>query len=60
MEIIMFNIEEILVEALFRKKIEALGTYDSFDEVIEAELAKAERLPAENPDDFSFDEWPED
>lgn len=58
--IILFNIEEILVEAIFRKKIEALGTYESFDEKIDAMLAQEQRDLAENPEDFPFDEWPED
>ena len=36
----MLNIEEILVEAIFRKKIKALSTDESFDEKIEAMLAQ--------------------
>ena len=58
--IILFNIGEILVEAIFRKKIEALGTYKSLDEKVEAMLAQEQRDLAENPEDFPFDEWPED
>lgn len=30
------------------------------DEIVEAELAKAERLPAENPNAYPFDGWAED
>ena len=56
----MLNIKEILEEAIFRKKIEALGTYESFDELIDAMLAQEQRDLEENPEDFPFDEWPED
>lgn len=58
--IVVLNIKEILEEAIFRKKIEALGTYKSLDEKIDAMLAQEQRDLAENPDDFPFDEWPED
>ena len=44
----------------FPKKIEALGTYESFDEKIDAMLVQEQRDIAENPEDFPFDEWPED
>lgn len=58
--IILLNIEEILVEAIFRKKIEALGTCKSLDEKVEAMLAQEQRDLAENPEDFPIDEWAED
>ena len=58
--IILFNIKEILEEAIFRKKIAALGTCECFDEKIDAMLAQEQRDLAEDPDDLPFDEWPED
>lgn len=53
------DLKEILVEAIFRKKIEALGTYKSLDEKIDVMLTN-ERMLEEDLDDFPFDEWPED
>lgn len=58
--IIVLNIKEIIEEAIFRKKIEALGTYESLDGLIDAMLAQEQRNLSEDPDDFPFDEWPED
>lgn len=58
--IIVLNIKEIIEEAIFRKKIEVLGTYESLDELIDAMLAQEQRDLSEDPDDFPFDEWPED
>lgn len=56
----MLNIKEILEEAIFRRKIKALGTYKSLDEKIDAMLVQEQRDPAEHPDDFPFNERPED
>ena len=58
--IIVLNIKEILEEAIFRRKIKALGTYKSLDEKIDAILAQEQRDLAEHPDDFPFNERPED
>lgn len=57
--IVIVDLKEILVEAIFRKKIEALGTYKSLDEKIDVMLTN-ERMLEEDLDDFPFDEWPED
>ena len=58
--IVVLNIKEILEEATFRRKIKALGTYKCLDEKIEAMLAQKQRDMVEDPDDFLYEEWPED
>lgn len=68
--IVVLNIKEILEEVKFRKIIEALDTYESEDEMIEAMLAQKQRDLAEegidqapglgDAEDSPFDERPEE
>ena len=48
--IVVIDLSEIIEEMKFRKAIEALGTYQSEEEYLDAMIAKAERDMAEDPD----------
>ena len=48
--IVVINLLEIIEEMKFRKAIQALGTYQSQEEYLDAMIAKTERDMAEDPD----------
>lgn len=48
--IVMIDLPELIEEVKFRKAIQALGTYQSEDEYLDAMIAITERDMAEDPD----------
>lgn len=48
--VVMINLPEIIEDAKFRKTIQALGTYQSEEEYLDAMIAITERDMAEDPD----------
>lgn len=48
--IVVINVPEIIEDMKFRKAVNALGTYGSTEEYLDAMVAITERDMAENPD----------
>ena len=48
--VVMINLPELIEEMKFRTTIEALGTYQSYEEYLHAMIAITERDKEEDPD----------